>query len=92
METLYSLIGLAGAACCVGMYAAVSFGKIDADKPLFFVVNGVGAILILLGAWTEFDPGDLGTIAQEAIWAVISLAGALRAWRAAQASSAPLPA
>lgn len=84
METIYSLIGLAGAACCVGMYAAVSFGKIDADKPLFFVVNGVGAVLILLGAWTEFDPGDLGTIAQEAIWAVISLAGAVRALRGRQ--------
>jgi hypothetical protein len=84
METFYSLIGLAGAACCVGMYAAVSFGKIDADKPLFFIVNGIGAVLILLGAWTEFDPGDLGTIAQEAIWAVISLAGAARALRRRQ--------
>ncbi len=92
METLTSLIGLAGAACCVGMYAAVSMGKIDADRPLFFIVNGVGALLILLGAWQEFDLGDLGTIAQEAIWAAISLAGAVRAWRAAHPASAPVAA
>ena len=62
------------------MYAAVSFGKINAEKPLFFLVNGVGAGLILIGAAQEFDIGDLGTIAQELIWAAISLYGAARAY------------
>lgn len=80
METLLSLTGLVGAACCVAMYAAVSFGKIDAEKPVFFLVNGLGAALILVGASTEFDLGDLGTVAQELIWAAISLYGAARAY------------
>jgi hypothetical protein len=80
METLSSFAGLAGAVCCVAMYAAVSFGKIDAEKPLFFLVNGVGAALILVGASTEFDLGDMGTVAQELIWAAISLYGAARAY------------
>lgn len=80
MEALLSFAGIVGAVCCVAMYAAVSFGKINAEKPLFFLVNGVGAGLILIGAAQEFDIGDLGTIAQELIWAAISLYGAARAY------------
>lgn len=80
MEALLSLSGVIGAICCVAMYAAVSFGKIEADNPLFFLVNGVGAGLILIGASQEFDIGDLGTVGQELIWAAISLCGAARAY------------
>lgn len=80
METILSLSGILGAICCVAMYAAVSLGKISAEKPTFFIVNGVGAVLVLVGAAQEFDLGDAGTIGQELIWAVISLAGAARAW------------
>ncbi len=80
METLLSLSGILGAICCVAMYAAVSVGKISAEKPAFFIVNGVGAVLVLVGAAQEFDLGDAGTIGQELIWAAISLAGAARAW------------
>ncbi len=80
MEALLSFAGIVGAICCVAMYAAVSFGKIDADKPLFFLVNGIGAGLILIGAAHEFDIGDLGTVGQELTWAAISLYGAGRAY------------
>src|SRR5262245_9228153 len=80
METLLSFAGVAGAVCCVTMYAAVSCGRIDAEKPIFFLVNGVGAALILVGASTQFDIGDLGTVAQELIWAAISLYGGARAY------------
>lgn len=80
METIFSLCGLLGAACCVSMFAAVSFGKISAERPIFFIVNGLGSLLILTGAMTEFDIGDAGAIGQELIWAGISFAGGLRAW------------
>ncbi|NJO32307.1 MAG: hypothetical protein HC869_03450 [Rhodospirillales bacterium] len=80
METLLSISGILGAACCVGMYAGVSWGKISADKPAFFIVNGLGAVLILIGASHQFDIGDTGTVGQELIWAGISFAGAVRAW------------
>lgn len=80
METLLSMSGMVGAACCVGMYAAVSWGKVSADKPVFFVVNGLGALLVLVGASQQFDMGDAGTVGQELIWAVISFAGGVRAW------------
>lgn len=81
MEALLSLAEIAGAICCVGMYAAVSFGKVCPDKPLFYLVNGLGAGLVLAGASHEFDFGDLGTIGQELIWAAISVIGAMRAWK-----------
>lgn len=80
METLLSLSGILGAICCVGMYAAVSWGKVSADRLAFFLVNGAGAVLVLIGASQEFDIGDIGTIGQELIWAVISFAGGLRVW------------
>jgi hypothetical protein len=80
MNTLMSFSGIVGAACCVGMYAAVCFGKVSADKPLFYLINGVGAGLVLVGAAHQFDVGDLGTIGQELIWAAISVAGGVRAY------------
>ena len=81
MEAFMSMSGVVGAMCCVGMYAAVSFGYISAEKPQFFMVNALGAGLVLVGASHQFDIGDLGTIGQELIWAVISLIGGARAWQ-----------
>ncbi len=79
MELLYSFAGVTGALCCVGMYAAVSVSRISAERPLFFIVNGVGALLVMLGAWHSFDLGDLGTISQELTWTLVSVIGAVRA-------------
>ncbi|MBL8537923.1 MAG: hypothetical protein JNM59_11020 [Hyphomonadaceae bacterium] len=77
---LLAWVGVVGAVACVGMYAAVSLGTISADKPLFFAVNGAGAVLVLVSAAQEFDWGDAGTVGQEVVWAGISLTGATRAW------------
>lgn len=81
MDHLISLCGLVGAVLCVGMYAAVCFGKYEADKVPFFAVNGIGAGLILIGASHEFDIGDLGTVGQEFVWAAISFYGGWRTWQ-----------
>ena len=82
MELFYAFSGMLGALCCVGMYAAVSVGRVSAERPLFFIINGVGALLVMLGAWHSFDLGDLGTISQELTWAMVSVVGAVRAQRA----------
>lgn len=81
MDTLMSLSGVVGAALCVGMYAAVSLGTVSAERPPFFIINAIGASLVFIGASHEFDVGDLGTVAQEIVWAIISVMGAWRAWR-----------
>lgn len=80
MDSIISFCGIVGAACCVGMYAAVSLGRVSADKPFFYMINGLGAGLVLIGAAHQFDVGDLGTISQELTWAAISLYGGMRAW------------
>lgn len=80
MDVALSLVGIVGAGLCVGMYGAVSLGKISAERPAFFIVNAIGAMLVLIGASQEFDLGDAGTVGQELIWAAISLTGAARAW------------
>lgn len=82
MEAFASFMGLAGAALCVATYAAVSVGRMKAETPLFFVVQCGGALLVLAGASHSFDNGDLGTIAQEFIWATLSAIGVARAlWK-----------
>lgn len=79
MEQYASLAGLAGAALCVATYAAVSLGRMKAETPLFFCVQCFGALLVLAGASHSFDNGDLGTVAQEFIWATLSAIGVARA-------------
>ncbi|MCE9522977.1 MAG: hypothetical protein K8S25_11185 [Alphaproteobacteria bacterium] len=81
MEILFAAIGILGALSCVGMYAAVSLGHASTERPLFFVVNGCGALLVMIGAWHNFDIGDLGTILQELVWIGLSIAGGRRVWR-----------
>jgi hypothetical protein len=81
MDTIFTITGLIGAACCVGMYAGVSFGRMDADRPSFFIVNGLGALLITISAMHDFDMGDLGSVSEEIIWTLMSVIGAVRAWR-----------
>ena len=75
---LLAASGMLGAACCVGMFAAVTFEKVQAEQLSFFIVNGIGSILILVGSAHEFDAG---AVAQELIWALVSFLGALRALR-----------
>lgn len=90
LDTLFSIAGVVGALCCVGMYAAVSLGRASAERPLYFIVNGVGAVLVMVSAWHQFDIGDLGTILQEIVWTALSIAGGVRVWRIEQKRKAQL--
>jgi hypothetical protein len=80
MDSVLSYAGVVGALLCVGMYAAVSVGKISAERPAFYLVNGVGSIFIFSSAAQQFDIGDIGSVGQEFVWAAISFFGAARAW------------
>lgn len=90
MDLFFSFAGVLGAACCVGMYAAVSLGRVSVERPLYFVVNGLAAVFIMLSACYEFDIGDLGTIVQEIAWSGLSIAGGVRVWRLQRKRRAPL--
>jgi hypothetical protein len=82
LQILASLSGITGALLCVGMYAAVSLGRASAERPVFFIVNSAGALMVAFGAISQFDAGDLGTIGQELTWALLSAIGAARVLRA----------
>jgi hypothetical protein len=92
MDSVQAYAGMIGALFCVGTYAAVSAGKMSAERPAFFAANGVGSLLILTGAAHQFDIGDVGSVGQEFIWALISLFGAARAWSLSRGETyAPAP-
>ncbi|NBX67048.1 MAG: hypothetical protein EBQ96_08645 [Proteobacteria bacterium] len=74
-ETLLLVIGLIGAACPVTMYYLLEQEKVDPKGLLFFGVNGIGSVLIIIASVGEFDWGDIGAVAMETAWLVISVMG-----------------
>ena len=74
-EIFLLIIGLIGAACPVTMYFLLEQERVDPKGLLFFGVNGIGSVLIIIASIGEFDWGDIGAVAMEAAWLVISLMG-----------------
>lgn len=75
MEMTYMIIGLIGAACPVTMYYLLEQEKVDPKGLAFFGVNGIGSVLIITASMGEFDWGDIGAVAMETAWLIISLMG-----------------
>ncbi len=74
-ETSLAIIGLIGAACMVSMYWALEREWIDSKSPVFYAINGIGAFLVTVTLTVDFDPSDLGGIATEFFWFLISTMG-----------------
>lgn len=75
MDLLFTLFGVLGSVCCVSAYFLQEQEKISAEQPIYYILNGAGASLVLIGAIYSFDGGDLGAILQELCWAAISAMG-----------------
>jgi hypothetical protein len=75
METLFSIAGIIGAGMCVLAYFLLERGKLSADGMNYYMMNGIGAVLILAAAFYEYDNGDLGVAVQELCWIGVSLMG-----------------
>lgn len=75
METLFSIAGVIGAGMCVLAYFLLERGRLSADGMDYYLINGVGAALILAAAFYEYDNGDLGVAVQELCWIAVSLMG-----------------
>jgi hypothetical protein len=84
VDLLFTLLGILGSAMCVGMYYLLEADYVSATSFSYYSVNGLGAFLVLLGAFYSFDGGDLGAIVQEVCWVVISLLGIFKALKARQ--------
>ncbi len=75
METIFSIAGVSGAGVCDLDYFLLGCGRLSADGLNYYVINGVGAALILVAAFYEYDSGDLGVALQELCWIAVSLMG-----------------
>ncbi len=76
MDPFYvSLISLLGAACPVSMYLLLEMEKVDSKSLMYFVVNGIGSVILILTSGVHLTWGDLGGIAMETAWLIISLMG-----------------
>lgn len=76
----HDLIGSAGVAFIVGMYLLLQSGRIQASNPHYSLWNAVGAALILVSLYFEFN---FSALLIEAFWLAISLYGLVRAFRTA---------
>jgi len=69
-------VGIAGVALVVGAYFLSQIGRMDANRPLYPALNGLGAALILFSLFFTFNAASFII---EAFWLVISVVGLARA-------------
>ena len=69
------LIGNIGVALIVGAYLALQLGRLDGRAPLYSITNAIGAALVLVSLWFDFN---LSAFIVEMFWVVISLIGLVR--------------
>lgn len=82
MDVFFLALGIVGSLCCLSMYFLLEQGRIGADSPLFYLINGVGGVLVVISVAADFDKGDVGAILQDTVWATISLMGLVKTLRA----------
>lgn len=75
IDLLFSVMGILGATACVVMFFVLERQIVSSTSPVFYLVNGVGAFMVLVSAAWQFDGGDAGAIVQESCWSAISLSG-----------------
>ncbi len=68
--TAIDWLGVFGSLVISGAYLAVSYGKVDAERPVFHLMNLSGALMILLSLY--FRP-NAGAIMIEVLWSAIAI-------------------
>ena len=59
-------------------YAGQQFNWMDARKPLYNILNGIGSAIL---AYLAFHPFQIGFVLLEVMWTLISLFTLTRVWR-----------
>lgn len=75
MDMLIASLGVLGAVMCVAAYFLLERGTLSSTNIYFYLINGVSALFILLSVSYELDSGDIGSVALEIAWIIISLMG-----------------
>ena len=68
----YDVLGTLGVAVIVLTYALLQLGKIRSEQILYSILNAVGASLILISLYFDFN---FPSVVVEAFWLLISLFG-----------------
>ncbi len=71
------IVGFVGVAFIVGTYFLSQIGRMDAARPLYPALNGVGALFILYSLVYSFNAASFIV---ELFWLVISIVGLVRAF------------
>ncbi|MHC4848875.1 MAG: CBU_0592 family membrane protein [Planctomycetota bacterium] len=78
MHWLFDILGIAGSACIVVAYYLTISGRLDLRRPLYSLLNAIGATLLLISLSVDFN---LGATVIESFWLLISLYGFARSSR-----------
>lgn len=70
-------LGVVGSLVICGAYFAVSEGFLDAELAAYHIVNGSGAMLLLISLYFRPNPG---AILIEVLWLAIALWSLTRIW------------
>lgn len=71
----HDFLGTAGAAIILVSYFLLQLQRISSTTLSYSVLNGTGALFILVSLWTDFN---LSAFLIEAFWLAISLLGVVR--------------
>ena len=71
----YDILGTVGVGVIVVTYLLLQLGRIKSDQLQYSMLNGLGAALILISLYYDFN---LPSVIVEAFWLVISVFGIIR--------------
>jgi hypothetical protein len=74
----HDLVGNAGVLLILGCYLFAQSGRVDINRPTYSLLNGAGALLILVSLIHNFN---LSSFIIEIAWLAISAYGLLRWYR-----------
>lgn len=83
----FDAIGLAGVVFMLVAYGLTIAGRLDARGMVALAANFLGATMVLISLWHDFN---LSAAVIEVAWAVIALAGLIRlGWRSVRTRTGP---
>lgn len=72
MVQWFDIVGAVGVALIIGTYLLLQFERLASDRPLYSVLNALGASLIIVSLYFEFN---FSAFIVEFFWLLISLFG-----------------
>lgn len=77
----YVLLGVVASLIILTSYILLEMGRFTTNTPLFYLLNMVGSICLVVTISNQFDSADTGAIFMECAWLLISLKGLIRTLR-----------